>query len=114
MFTLARWILGIFMWLAQFLPGNLLRKWLLTPRGYAYILPATLLVVPYAAFGYWLYLQIQAGAAHPALLLVVMGCVFGIYHQLVLTVEVLKARAVERIAAAFPRRRAGAHTDTSS
>lgn len=104
MIALADWLTDTLLWLAQFLPGNLLRAWLCTPKGFKYALPATLLVLPYGAFGYWLYTQIQAGAAPAMLLLVVMGCAISIYHYLVLGIHTLKARIGARIAVAWENR----------
>lgn len=104
MIAIAYWLTRKLLWLAQFLPGNRLRAWLCTPKGFKYALPATLLVLPYGAFGYWLYIQIQVGAAPLWLLLVVMGCAFSIYHFLVIGIHTLKARIEARIASAWENR----------
>lgn len=106
MIAFAHWLTRKLLCLAQFLPGNLLRAWLCTPKGFKYALPATLLVLPYGAFGYWLYTQIQADAAPRWLLLVVMGCAISIYHFLVIGIHTLKARIAARIAALHESRKA--------
>lgn len=106
MTVFAHWLTSKLLWLAQFLPGNLLRAWLCTPKGFKYALPATLLVLPYAAFGYWLYTQIQAGDAPRWLLLVVVGCAISIYHFLVIGIHTLKARIAARIEVLHESRKA--------
>lgn len=105
MLSFAYWLTIKIYRLARFLPGNLLRAWLCTPRGYTYALPATLLVVPYALFAYWLYCQIQAGAAEPWLLLIVMGCALSIRDYLTIGFWVIVLSIRARIAAARDRRK---------
>lgn len=105
MFTFAYWLTRKLFWLAQFLPGSLFRAWLCTPRGFKYALLATLLVVPYALFGLWLYFAIRAGDAPRSLLPVVIGCGIAIYWHLAIAYAVLEARAEAKIIAAREARR---------
>lgn len=53
-------------WLWRYLPGNLLRAWLLTRRGLKWGVPAMLLAIPYYFLGRWLLDQVLAGEIHIA------------------------------------------------
>lgn len=112
MFFLAGWLLNKLIGLFMILPGSLLLRWLCTPRGYRYALPATLLVVPYAMFGYWLYAEISAGNAQRWLLPIVMLCAVYIFWHLAVAHAVLVAHVQVRIELAREaRRERRAHAD---
>lgn len=94
---LSIFIVGLF----NYLPGNLLRSWLRTPRRLKYGMWAMLLAVPYFGFAYWLNHLIQAGVAPEFFYLVVMGCSYSALKFLFVgpwsMVLLVKARADEKM-----------------